>query len=63
MEKSKKMGRPPKDPEKVVSETFRFRVKPGDAKLIRRAADQSSSLTLSDWIRDRVIRTAKRETR
>ena len=57
------MGRPPKAPANRVSETFRFRVKPEDADLIRDAATRSSSLSVSEWMRERLIRAAKRETR
>ena len=53
-------GRPPKPQEQRASVVMQFRVTPGDAELIRQAAEGHAYGGVSGWIRERVLRAAKR---
>ena len=54
------MVRPKKEPNRTHSESIRIRLTPEHDALIRQAADLTGT-SLSDWIRDRLVRTARRE--
>jgi uncharacterized protein (DUF1778 family) len=47
-------------PETTKSIRLDMRISPGDKELFQRAADQDGR-TLSDWIRHRLLRTARQE--
>ena len=47
-------------PKRKHSSSLYIRVTPEHEELIRQAADLSGT-SLSDWIRDRLVRTARRE--
>jgi uncharacterized protein (DUF1778 family) len=54
------MARPRKEEDRVHSASIRIRMMPDHDALIRHAAELAGT-SLSDWIRDRLIRTARRE--
>jgi uncharacterized protein (DUF1778 family) len=54
------MVRPKKESNRTHSESIRIRLTPEHDALIRQAADLTGT-SLSDWIRDRLVRTARRE--
>ena len=54
-------GRPVLEPQDRISVQMIFRVRPRDAELIRQAAEGEPYLSLSGWMRDRVLRAAKSE--
>jgi len=56
------MGRPPKPKAEQASEIVAVRLTQDERKACERAADQSE-LKLSAWMRDRLIRAAKRESK
>lgn len=54
-------GRPRKSIEDLASETIRFRVRAAEAELIRRAAKRTTHLSLSGWIREKLLKAAEEE--
>jgi uncharacterized protein (DUF1778 family) len=54
------MGRPPKEEHRVHSASIRIRLMPEHDSLVREAAGLAG-VSLSDWIRDRLVRLARRE--
>jgi predicted HicB family RNase H-like nuclease len=58
--KPKKMGRPPKQPDKRHSETLLIRLEAVEKNAFREAAD-AAGLPLSSWIRERLRRIARKE--
>ena len=54
------MARPKKDENRTHSESIRIRLTRDHDALIRQAAELTGT-SLSDWIRDRLVRTARRE--
>jgi uncharacterized protein (DUF1778 family) len=54
------MARPKKEADRTHSESIRIRLTQEHDALIRQAADLTGT-SLSDWIRDRLVRTARRE--
>jgi predicted HicB family RNase H-like nuclease len=59
METERKMGRPPKGGQ-LRSSRIALRAEPTDKERYERAAEQAG-MTLSDWIKSRLDRAAKRE--
>ena len=59
---AKKRGRPPKDPSERADDRLELRLMPTDKAAWQEAADKAEIL-LSAWIKDRLNRAAKRETR
>lgn len=57
----KRMGRPPKAQADRATVQLHFRVTPDDAALIREAAASAPYAGVSGWIRDRVLKAARRE--
>jgi len=55
-------GRPRKAPEERLAERIEVRADSSDKRLLEEAAEKSGE-KLSDWIRDRLVRAAKRELR
>ena len=54
------MARPRKEESRVHSATLRIRLLPEHDALIRQAATLAG-VSLSDWLRERIIRAARRE--
>lgn len=54
------MAKPTKEENRTHSESIRIRLTPDHDALIRQAAELAGT-SLSDWIRDRLVRTARRE--
>lgn len=54
------MARPKKEENRTHSESIRIRLTPDHDALIRKASELAGT-SLSDWIRDRLVRTARRE--
>ena len=54
------MARPKKEEERAHSASIRIRLTPGHDVLIRQAAELAG-VSLSDWIRERLIRSARKE--
>lgn len=59
---AKKRGRPPKDPSERAEERIEIRL-PDAAKAVWVASADRAGVSLSAWIRDRLDRAAKRESR
>jgi predicted HicB family RNase H-like nuclease len=57
-----KRGRPPKPADERAEEVFQLRLTSADKTAWRSAADESG-MSLAAWIRDRLNRAAKRDTR
>lgn len=56
------MGRPPKDPSDQASEIVAVRMRPAERELCERVAKRAE-LKLSAWMRDRLAKAAKRESK
>jgi uncharacterized protein (DUF1778 family) len=54
------MARPRKEEDRVHSASIRIRLTPDHDALIRQAAELAG-ISLSDWIRERLIRAARKE--
>lgn len=63
MKKKHPGGRPTLAPEDRASVKLQFRVTPADAELIQQAAEGQPYGGVSAWIRERVLRAARRELR
>ena len=59
---AKKVGRPTRDPQGVASKLFPVRLTDGERAEYERAAERAR-LTVSGWIRDRLAKAAKRESK
>jgi hypothetical protein len=59
---AKKRGRPPKDPSERGEERIEVRLPTAD-KAVWLSLAERAGLSLSAWIRDRLDRAAKRESR
>lgn len=59
---AKKVGRPARDPKGVASKLLPVRLTEAEREGYRQAANHAG-LSLSEWIRDRLNRAAKRETK
>jgi uncharacterized protein (DUF1778 family) len=57
---NRKPGRPPKDPSGTKGERIEIRVAPAERQSIDAAAT-AAGLERSDWMRDRLLKAAKRE--
>jgi hypothetical protein len=55
-------GRPPRDPKAGAAKIVPIRMTEGEKASYQRAATKAG-LTLSDWVRDRLDKAAKRENR
>ena len=55
----KRMGRPPLPPDAAKNEVFQMRLTAAERAAYQRAADRAGQ-TLSEWIRDRLGKAAKR---
>jgi hypothetical protein len=58
----KKRGRPPKDPDEKAEERLEIRLLPA-SKSLWLAAAEKAGLRLSAWIRQRLDKAAKKESR
>ena len=58
----KKMGRPPLDPEQAKAEYIQLRLTAAERLEYERAAKRADK-SLSAWIRERLSRAAKRESK
>jgi uncharacterized protein (DUF1778 family) len=58
----KQMGRPPKDPADQQSEIVAVRMTQDERAQCQHAADRAG-VKLSAWMRDRLLRAAKRESK
>ena len=56
----KRMGRPPVPAEDQLSEIVQFRLTPSERKACESAAERAGE-RFSAWIRDKLVRAAKRE--
>ena len=61
MSKPTTMGRPPKEPTDRLAEIIQFRMTEAERKQCEHAADRAG-VKFSAWIRDRLLRAAKRES-
>lgn len=59
---AKKRGRPPKDPTELAESRIELRLLPADKTAWVEAAERAQQ-PLSAWIRDRLNRAAKRESK
>lgn len=59
---SKKMGRPPRASTGAMGKVFQMRLTDSERKDYQRAAERAE-LSLSEWIRDRLNKAAKRESK
>ena len=55
-----KMGRPPRDPEGIASKIFPVRLTDAEKDEYARAAKRAG-MSLSEWLRDRLGKAARRE--
>ena len=55
-----KMGRPPRDPEGVAAKIFPVRLTDAEKDEYARAAKRAG-MSLSEWLRDRLGKAARRE--
>ncbi len=58
----KKRGRPPNDPALNLSQLITFRLTEAEAEQCAQAAAKAE-ISLRDWLRDRVAKAAKRESK
>ncbi len=58
----KKRGRPPTDPAESLSEIIQFRMTEAERAQCERAAETAEQ-KFSAWIRDRLLKAAKRESK
>ena len=59
---AKRMGRPPLDPADARNQVFQIRLTQAEREQYQAAADLSD-VPLAEWIRDRLSRAAKRESK
>jgi hypothetical protein len=57
-----KAGRPPRDPKAGAAKLVPIRLTDAEKAVYQRAAAKAG-MTLSDWVRDRLDKAAKREAR
>jgi hypothetical protein len=57
-----KVGRPPRDPKSGATKIVPIRLTDAEKALYQRAASKAG-MTLSEWIRDRLDKAAKHESR
>ncbi len=62
MDKKRGRGRPPKSPDDAKGDTLHLRVGP-DERTAYQATAERAKLPLSEWVRDRLNRAVKRESK